>query len=63
LNGTIPREIGNLSLATEIDFSENYLTGEIPKELGNVKGLQLLYLLTIIPPNTSVAANDSDIKH
>ncbi|CAI0436709.1 unnamed protein product [Linum tenue] len=42
-------------MVTEIDFSENYLTGEIPVELGQIKGLSLLYLfqnqLTGVIPN------------
>ncbi|KAK4754760.1 hypothetical protein SAY87_008517 [Trapa incisa] len=33
-----------MSLAVEIDFSENYLSGGIPVELANITGLKLLYL-------------------
>ncbi|CAB4285505.1 unnamed protein product [Prunus armeniaca] len=62
LNGTIPREIGNLSLAKEIDFSENFLSGDIPFELSKIAGLQLLYLFEnqltgVIPDELTTLTN------
>ncbi|PQQ21200.1 putative leucine-rich repeat receptor-like protein kinase [Prunus yedoensis var. nudiflora] len=62
LNGTIPREIGNLSLAKEIDFSENFLSGDIPFELSKIAGLRLLYLFEnqltgVIPDELTTLTN------
>jgi Leucine-rich repeat (LRR) protein len=44
LNGTIPRELGNLSQLTTLNLSPNQLTGSIPTELGNLTQLTELDL-------------------
>ncbi|XP_016442236.2 uncharacterized protein LOC107767673 [Nicotiana tabacum] len=42
--GTVPKEIGNLTVLTELYLGDMHLEGEIPVELGNLKKLQLLGL-------------------
>jgi Leucine-rich repeat (LRR) protein len=44
LNGTIPRELGNLTQLTTLNLSPNQLTGSIPTELGNLTQLTELDL-------------------
>ena len=44
LNGTLPKEIGNLTNLQELDLSNNKLEGEIPKEIGNLTNLLGLFL-------------------
>ena len=42
LTGSIPSEMGALSLATRIELGKNQLTGTLPKEMGNLKSLTRL---------------------
>jgi len=44
LNGTIPLELGDLSLVKEISLNQNNLTGIIPSQLGNLRYLKKLKL-------------------
>ena len=44
LTGTIPPQLGNLSVLTGLDLSQNDLTGNIPPELGNLGELTELFL-------------------
>ncbi|MEM7127847.1 MAG: leucine-rich repeat domain-containing protein [Chloroflexota bacterium] len=44
LSGTIPAEVGNLSVLEELLLFNNQLSGEIPVELGNLSALQQLWL-------------------
>ena len=43
LEGTIPKEIGNLSNLEKLDFGDNFLTGLVPTEVGLI-GQSLLAL-------------------
>ncbi len=42
LNGTLPKELGNLSYLKYLDLHYNQLKGNIPSELGNLKELTYL---------------------
>ena len=44
LDGSIPRELGNLVNLRELEVFSNDLTGPIPPELGNLANLQVLQL-------------------
>ena len=44
LTGSIPRELGGLSILRELRLSNNMLDGEIPSELGNLSNLETLQL-------------------
>ena len=44
LSGTIPSEIGNLTLLEELILSHNELSGNIPSEIGNLTLLEELDL-------------------
>nr|XP_019708273.2 receptor kinase-like protein Xa21 [Elaeis guineensis] len=45
LSGSIPKEIFNLSfLSNSMDFSDNYLIGELPLDVGSMTNLRGLYL-------------------
>ncbi len=44
LDGTIPKEIGNLSELEELYLGNNKLSGTLPKEIGNLKKLEQLCL-------------------
>ena len=41
--GTIPSELGRMSLMTRLDVPYNLLTGTIPSELGNMVGATTIY--------------------
>ena len=45
LSGSIPSDLSNCSNLVDVDFSTNLLSGPIPKSLGNLKYLQILYLI------------------
>ena len=42
LNGTIPRELGDLALLEQLVLDTNALTGPLPRELGKLTNLQIL---------------------
>ena len=44
LRGTIPPDLGRLSMLTDLNLRSNALTGEIPEELGNLTNLRVLNL-------------------
>lgn len=44
LSGTIPPELGNLTILYQLFLNSNQLTGSIPPELGNLVNLDYLYL-------------------
>jgi len=44
INGSIPREFGQMRLLKTLDLSINHLSGEIPQELSNISSLQTLDL-------------------
>ena len=44
LNGSIPRELGNLTNLVDLNLNINNLTGSIPRELGSLTNLVNLYL-------------------
>ncbi|RLD83568.1 MAG: hypothetical protein DRJ10_03225, partial [Bacteroidetes bacterium] len=44
LKGTIPKEIGDLEIITDIDFFGNFLYGQVPIEMGNLINLDWLML-------------------
>ncbi|KAK2446322.1 receptor protein kinase [Trifolium repens] len=44
LHGQIPPSISNITTLIDLELSGNFLTGQIPKELGLLKNLQLLEL-------------------
>ena len=44
LGGTIPPELGSLSMLTDLNLRSNALTGEIPEELGSLTNLRVLNL-------------------
>ena len=61
LDGTIPAELGNLSMLTQLNLHSNQLTGSIPSELANLSRLQRLLLhnnrLSGTIPNLSRLSN------
>ncbi len=62
LNGSIPRELGNLPNLLELWLSGNQLSGSIPSELGSLNDLTILYLSNnqlsgSIPPELGSLAN------
>jgi len=66
LNGTIPREIGNLTKLENLYLNENPLRGNIPIELGNLTSLRILYLHTTqlsgnLPPQLGKLVNLTDL--
>ena len=44
LRGTIPPDLGRLSMLTDLNLRSNALAGEIPEELGNLTNLRVLNL-------------------
>jgi Leucine-rich repeat (LRR) protein len=44
LNGTIPQEIGQLTMLLVLDLSQNNITGPIPDSVGNLTNLEILDL-------------------
>ncbi|KAK8355374.1 hypothetical protein V6Z12_A05G285300 [Gossypium hirsutum] len=44
LYGPIPRSIGNMTSLVDLELSGNFLSGQIPKELGLIKNLEQLEL-------------------
>ncbi|GFP82003.1 brassinosteroid insensitive 1-associated receptor kinase 1, partial [Phtheirospermum japonicum] len=44
IDGSIPKELGNLGNLVSLDLYGNSLTGSIPQELGNLKNLMFLRL-------------------
>ncbi|KAK8642620.1 hypothetical protein V6N13_011957 [Hibiscus sabdariffa] len=44
LHGSIPPSIGNMTSLVDLELSGNFLSGQIPKELGLLKNLQFLEL-------------------
>ncbi|GFP95619.1 brassinosteroid insensitive 1-associated receptor kinase 1 [Phtheirospermum japonicum] len=44
INGSIPKEFGNLAELVSLDLYDNGLTGTIPQELSQLKNLKFLYV-------------------
>ncbi|XP_076891893.1 uncharacterized protein LOC143543462 isoform X2 [Bidens hawaiensis] len=44
LNGSIPKELGNISTLRSLVVEENRLSGPVPGELGNLTGIDRLFL-------------------
>ena len=44
LNGTVPADLGDLSMLTQLNLHSNDLSGSIPPELANLSRLQRLFL-------------------
>ncbi len=61
LDGTIPADLGRLSMLTQLNLHSNQLTGSIPSELANLSRLQRLFLhnnrLSGTIPNLSRLSN------
>jgi Leucine-rich repeat (LRR) protein len=67
LSGTLPKEIGNLSMLHELNLGTNQITGSIPKEIGNLSSLYILNLGNnslsgTIPPETGNLANLRELQ-
>ncbi|KAL8548369.1 hypothetical protein ACS0TY_007618 [Phlomoides rotata] len=64
LSGTLAPELGLLPYMIRLDFMWNYIVGSIPKEIGSITALELLYvecsyiLLTILSSFFCCSANE-----
>ena len=57
IGGTLPSELGSLTMLTSLEASQNYLTGTIPIEFGNLKSLGQLNLQNNLLLEGSIPAN------
>ena len=57
LDGTVPAELGQLDMLTQLNLHSNSLSGSIPDEIGNLRNLQRLLL-----HNNSLSGDFPDLR-